>query len=177
MKNLLVGLAMLSLSTKAVGQVESPVDKDCVMVTDTVLVCLKDDAQETGDVAISGNRLTFLLDPRVLIEVKAISYDPKRVLNMDDVAARLAKEISIMDGEKLITWGSQGAFLDWGHVRTQDFEIVSGIEDCAVFSTHRTISDSTMLVISARFCGLSKNTYGEIAHDKLLKSIWIKTDS
>jgi hypothetical protein len=174
MRKFLICLALFVQSTGANGQMLTSEDEGCVRVSDAVAVCLTENGRKTWAVTGSGNQLAFLPDPRVRVEVKVLPYNPEWGLNEDEIAAMLAEGITLKEGEELFVWGNQGSFQDWGHVSTQDFEIVSAHGECYQFATHQYVGDAAMLVISSHFCNTSPRSYGITEHNELLRSIWIR---
>lgn len=174
MRKLLICLAFLAQSTGANGQMSTSEEEGCVTVSDTVGVCLTKNGRKTWAVTGSDGQLTFLPDPRVWVDVKTIPYDPEWSLNQDGIGSLIANAIAVKEGETLRAYGVQGSFQDWGHVATQDFEIISENEECFQFVTYQYIGDGAMLLISSHYCHISARSYGETGHYELLRSIWIR---
>jgi hypothetical protein len=173
LKRFLVFLTLFAQSTGASGQTSPSQDEGCLKVSNTVAMCVKETGRDTWAVVGVDGQLVYLPNLHVRIDVHTMPYDPEWDLHKDEIASKIAEQLGLNESGHLRTFGDQGSFQDWGHVRTFNYEMTSTDDTCFQFVTYHYIGDGEMVLISSHYCGSSSHTYGEVEHYDLLGSIEI----
>jgi hypothetical protein len=173
-RRFLAFLPLLVQPTGTSGQTSLSQDEGCLKVSNTVAVCLDETSRNTWAVAGIDGQLVYLPNPNVRIEVGTMPYDLKWDLNKDAIASKIAEQFGLNKSGLLRTFGDQGSFQDWGHVRTVNYEITSNEDTCVQLVTYQYIGDGDMLLISSHYCSATFPTYSEVEHYKLLGTIEIR---
>jgi hypothetical protein len=174
MKKFLICFALFAQSTGVNGQTSTSQDESCLRVTHIVSVCINEHGRNTWAFTGFGGQVAYLPDAQVRIDLRTIPYDPEWALNADEFGSIIADELVPTGRERLTTFGTQGSFQTWGHVRTVNYEIVTGDDECHQFVTYQYVGEGSLLLISSHYCSASRPTYSETKHYDLLGSIEIK---